>query len=141
MFIFVPNVTTEEHLAKSLGVFGGPHIDRYDAPAGYSAMISHSDIPDCHEPGRFHVLEYRVYVVLRSLVTIWFSGWRRHGGTSPIATGPEHVVPWAYRLNVVLYPSSVFMDNVGITALARFPFGHNIEMKGFLPAGPELKNW
>jgi hypothetical protein len=125
-------------------MFGGPHIDRHDAPASYSAMISHSDIPDCHEPGRFHVLEYGVYVVLQPLLTIWFSGRHRHSGTSPIAPSPEDVVPWAYRLNVVLYPSDVFMENTGVAVLAQFPFGRNIKMKGFLPAGPagpELKNW
>jgi len=46
----------------------------------------------------------------------------------------------AYRLNVILYPSDVFVQNTGVTALAAFPHYHNIALKGFLPVGPELKN-
>jgi hypothetical protein len=123
-----------------LGVFGGPHIDCNDAPAAFTAMISNCNIPSTYEPGCFHIIELGMYIVLDSFVTILFSGLRRHGGTSPIGPRNFPPVPWAYRINVILYPSNVFVENAGVTALAAFPHYRNIERKGFLPAGPELKN-
>src|SRR5882724_2660414 len=125
-----------------LGIFSGPHIDHYDAPGGFTAMISNCDIPDVYEPGHFHILELGVYIILDSFVSVYFSGLRVHGGTSPIGPKDSPPVPWAYRLNIILYPSDVFVQNTGVTALATFPCqdpllrGKSIESEGVsnLPA-------
>src|SRR5882724_6994768 len=75
---------SEEHLAKTLRVFGGPHINCHDTPPSYMAMVSNCDIPENYEPGRFHTLEGSIYVILHSFVMVIFSGLHQHGGTSPI---------------------------------------------------------
>jgi len=109
-------------------------------PGGFTAMISNCDIPDVYEPGCFHILELGVYIILDSFVSVYFSGLGVHGSTSPIGPKDSPPVSWAYRLNVILYPSDVFVQNTGVTTLAAFPHYRNIALKGFLPVGPELKN-
>jgi len=92
-WLMVDLTLIEEHLSETLGIFGGPHIDRYDVPGGFTAMISNCDIPDVYEPGRFHILELGVYIILDSFVSVYFSGLRVHGGTSPIGPKDSHQCP------------------------------------------------
>ena len=53
-----------------MGIFGSSHVDRYDLAAGFSCMITCSDIPDEYEDGRFHILALGVYIRLDKVAYI-----------------------------------------------------------------------
>ena len=102
-----------------MGVFGGAHTDGFDLAAGYSCMLTCSDIPSGYEDGRFHLLGLGVYVRLDKVPMVFFTGRLRHGGTPPLA--PPHVTevdPSAYRCVVICYPSSPIINGVVQTPMA-----------------------
>lgn len=120
-------------MKDSLGFFGGAHTDRGDSAGGTTCMMAHSDIPEDYHPGRFHLIELGVYVVLEELVCINFTGLRYHGGTPP--TCPDGIpVHWAYRFILIFYPNNRMLDGASLHAFASLPHG------GLFSIRPEMMN-
>jgi len=128
----------EKKLDESMGFFGGDHFDRWDAEGGLTAMVGAPDIDDGDSGGRFHVLELNGFIPLDVPVIIFFSGLRKHGGTSPLAAPPISNEPpkplqkWGYRWFNILYPPARIMDGRAIISLGSLPG------KDFFPMKPEI---
>ncbi|KAF9016251.1 hypothetical protein BDP27DRAFT_1440716 [Rhodocollybia butyracea] len=71
---------------KALGFFGGIHFDKSDSPGGYTTLLANSDLPDDWEGGRFHLVEFGLYVVLDGITASTFTGpptsWRYTSSSS-----------------------------------------------------------
>ncbi|KAJ3897346.1 hypothetical protein F5879DRAFT_927913, partial [Lentinula edodes] len=95
---------------ETLFFFGGVHIDKGDSNGGRTKILSFPDLPDGWEGGRFHLVEFGLYIELDGLVIANFSGLRLHGGTPPLAPTGADIPAWAYRSVVVLYPQGPILD-------------------------------
>lgn len=95
---------------KALGFFGGIHYDKSDSAGGYTTLLANSDLPEGWEGGRFHLIEFGLYVELDGITASTFTGLRLHGGTPPLAPAGAEIPPWAYRWVVVLYPQGATLD-------------------------------
>ncbi|KAJ3884712.1 hypothetical protein GG344DRAFT_83612 [Lentinula edodes] len=75
-------------------------------------MFSYPDIPtdEGWEGGRFHLIEFGLYVELDGIKSVTFTGLRLHGGTPPLAPAGVLIPPSAYRWVVVLYPQAATLD-------------------------------
>ncbi|KAJ3928914.1 MAG: hypothetical protein NXY57DRAFT_964082 [Lentinula lateritia] len=95
---------------ETLFFFGGVHIDKADSNGGRTKILSAPDLPEGWEGGRFHLVEFGLYVELDGLIIANFSGLRLHGGTPPLAPTGAEIPAWAYRSVVVLYPQGPILD-------------------------------
>ncbi|KAJ3885797.1 hypothetical protein GG344DRAFT_82325 [Lentinula edodes] len=95
---------------ETLFFFGGVHIDQADSNGGRTKILSAPDLPEGWEGGRFHLVEFGLYVELDGLIIANFSGLRLHGGTPPLAPTGAEIPAWAYRSGVVLYPQGPILD-------------------------------
>ncbi|KAF9065742.1 hypothetical protein BDP27DRAFT_1366135 [Rhodocollybia butyracea] len=95
---------------KALGFFGGIHFDKSDSPGGYTTLLANSDLPDDWKGGRFHLVEFGLYVVLDGITASTFTGLRLHGGTPPLAPAGAIIPSWAYQWVIVLYPQGATLD-------------------------------
>ncbi|KAJ3858851.1 hypothetical protein EV359DRAFT_87125 [Lentinula novae-zelandiae] len=95
---------------ETLFFFGGVHIDQADSNGGRTKILSAPDLPEGWEGGRFHLVEFGLYVELDGLIIANFSGLRLHGGTPPLAPTGAEIPAWAYRSVVVLYPQGPILD-------------------------------
>ncbi|KAJ3911094.1 hypothetical protein F5877DRAFT_1493, partial [Lentinula edodes] len=88
------------------------HFDRHDSAGGWTTMFAYPDIPtgEGWKGGRFHLVEFGLYVELDKIKSITFSGLRLHGGTPPLAPVGVPIPPSAYRWVVVLYPQGAILD-------------------------------
>ncbi|KAH7868085.1 uncharacterized protein C8R40DRAFT_1178297 [Lentinula edodes] len=101
---------------KALAFFGGKHFDRHDSAGGWTTMFAYPDIPtgEGWEGGRFHLVEFGLYVELDKIKSITFSGLRLHG--------------------VVLYPQGAILDGRVTMNIAAGPNGVPIQLT------PEMTN-
>ncbi|KDR65601.1 hypothetical protein GALMADRAFT_81674, partial [Galerina marginata CBS 339.88] len=124
---------------QGMGTFGTTkgHKDKQDSVASYTEMISHSQLPEGYEPGRFHLLRLGIYISLTPFTVSGFCGIDKHGGTPPIA--PPGVIPSpdAYRMMVVCYPPWFGLHGAGVKSLplASMPKGQ------LLTLGPEFTTY
>ncbi|KAJ3846407.1 hypothetical protein EV368DRAFT_69952, partial [Lentinula lateritia] len=103
---------TDVGCIEELLFFGGIHFDQWDSEGSYTQIISNPDIPtdDGWEGGRFHLVEFGVFVELNGPTMVTFTGLRLHGGTPLLAPTGVEIPPWAYRWVVVLYPQAALLD-------------------------------
>ena len=95
-----------------MGFFGGKHSDDRDSALSLSQMTVLTDIPEAHEPGRFHLPGLGMYVTLETYRGIYFSGRMKHGGTPPLAPAGQEPPAWAARCVVICYPSGAYVNGV-----------------------------
>jgi hypothetical protein len=126
------SIRVETGLDETLGFYGGSHFDKWDAEAGLTMMTGAPDIEEGDSGGRFHLLELCGYIPLDVPVIMFFSGLRKHGGTSPLAAPSKMAVKWGYRWFNILYPPARIMDGRSIISLGSLPG------KDFFPMKPEI---
>ncbi|KAJ3847206.1 hypothetical protein EV368DRAFT_87994 [Lentinula lateritia] len=116
---------------EALAFFGGKHFDQNDSPGGWTTMISYPDIPtgDGWEGGRFHLVEFGLYVELDGLKSMTFTGLRLHSGTPPLPPTGVPIPPSAYRFVVVLYPQGATLDGKVNMNIAASPTGFPVQLK------------
>ena len=71
--------------------------------------------------GIFCLLELGVFVSLKPVSLMLFSGLRRHAGSpcmSPAGRTPD---PWSYRFVLVCYPPRCLVEGTGTIAMAALP--------------------
>ncbi|KAF9067415.1 hypothetical protein BDP27DRAFT_1364875 [Rhodocollybia butyracea] len=92
--------------------WAAPASDALKVPdiCGYTTLLANSDLPEDWEGGRFHLVEFGLYVVLDGITASTFTGLRLHGGTPPLAPAGAIIPSWAYRWVVVLYPQGATLD-------------------------------
>lgn len=96
-------------------------------------LIALLDSDDDH--GIFCLLELGVFVSLKSISLMLFSGLRRHAGspcTSPVGQTPA---PWSYRFVLVCYPPRNLFDGTGSIAMAALPGNklYNLPIEALTP--------
>ncbi|KAJ7263340.1 hypothetical protein C8J57DRAFT_1024773, partial [Mycena rebaudengoi] len=117
-----------------LGGFGGSHIDKGDSFGGLSGLIPFSKLEAGIHPGLMFLLSLGVARELHPLQTIYMSGLRPHGGTSPTYNDNITLVETdnMRSLMIAYIPRSIF-DGEGISALAALP------NQTLLTVGPEMR--
>lgn len=110
IYLFCLIIFVEPTCIETLFFFGGVHIDKADSNGGRTKILSAPDLPEGWEGGRFHLVEFGLYVELDGLIIANFSGLRLHGGTPPLAPTGAEIPAWAYRSVVVLYPQGPILD-------------------------------
>src|SRR6266487_2151783 len=108
-------------LSRSLGSFGGPHLDSLDSASSLTAMTNLSLLPPEVDPGCFHLFELGVCWALPPISTIIFSCLRWHGGCSPTHKRNWQPPSHAYRLCLVSYPTSSIIDGGTEAAFSAIP--------------------
>ncbi|KAJ4464250.1 hypothetical protein C8J55DRAFT_409094, partial [Lentinula edodes] len=106
------------------------HFDKYDSAGGWTTMFSFPDIPaeNGWEGGRFHLVEFGLYVELDGIKSITFTGLRLHGGTPPLAPASVPIPPSAYRFIVVLYPQGAILDGRATLNIAAASSGTTVQL-------------
>ncbi|TFK58788.1 hypothetical protein BDN72DRAFT_906413 [Pluteus cervinus] len=111
-----------EDLKSSLGRFGGSHIDGADSTTAPTAMTiltePHPDVDDEY----FVVPELGLAWKMDEFTTILFSGLHFHGGSQPrYAVVRQAPGVHYYRLTLINYPPSTYLDHPGALAFAGLP--------------------
>lgn len=86
-------------------------------------MLSHSDIPEDYDPGRFFLYALGIYIVMENFVCVNFSGHHMHGGQPPTAPRGEAPLSWAYRFVVISYPPEKMTNGSSQMVLGTIPLG------------------
>ncbi|KAH9913644.1 uncharacterized protein B0H18DRAFT_960217 [Fomitopsis serialis] len=113
-------------LSESLGQFGGLHRDPNDCVGAYSTMTIFSQLDEDiehgyfmhYELGAFSSMPHRENQYNSRILTVLFSGLRKHGGTPPFVRNPETPIGRCLRLNHIMYHMSGILDGK-----ARVPLG------------------
>jgi hypothetical protein len=108
-------------LVEYIGKFGGSHIDARDSKAGFTSMLSISNLPENYCPGHMVLLSLGVHVRLDFLNTFACSGLQWHVGTLP--TAPDGVTPVAdaIRLLSVAYPNVASFEKSHLSFFGSIP--------------------
>lgn len=118
-------LVTGGSLGVSMGTFGDDHIDSKDHAGAPTNMTILSNFPQWVHQGFFFLLEIGVAYKLDYLLSMFFSGLRRHCGTPPTyAKGRGSELPkGSNRLAVIGYPSAAHFNGTSGFALAAGPAG------------------
>ncbi|KAJ7645076.1 hypothetical protein DFH06DRAFT_1476947 [Mycena polygramma] len=108
-------------LSADLATFGVGHIDGGDAPAYTTHMGCYHDVPKKYKPGRFHILQLGVFVLLEQYCGINFYGLRKHGGTASMCPLGGTLRSWAYRFVAISYPPKRMVNGTARFSLAALP--------------------
>lgn len=123
-------------LNRSLGKFGGSHIDANDAVLCPSAMAvltkPHPDV----EPEIFTILDAGIVWVLEEFGLVYFSGLHFHGGSEPTYKNKTTSSEIYYRLTLICYPPGHSLDGNAGEAFAALPGKKN----NLLRIGIEMRN-
>ncbi len=108
-------------------------------------MLSLSDCPHNWEPARLEITGMGIFVLLIDMTGMIFSGRHKHCPSSIRRPQDAPPAPWAYRLNIILYPAETVAKSDGVVPLAAFPTpkgdGNNNRLsRPYLPIGPEIRN-
>lgn len=128
-------IMSDKGLESAMGFFGltAGHTDDGDDEAGLTCMISNSRIPDNYEPGRFHLFDVGIYIIIKPKIASIFNGLSRHGGTPPIAPNNTTPLEDAVRLVIVFYPpKAILSSDKSSIPLASLPNGTPLVL------GPEI---
>ncbi|TFY51947.1 hypothetical protein EVG20_g10771 [Dentipellis fragilis] len=138
-------IHTEDTLGNSdmLGRSGAEHVDHHDYLGSYSSMLSLSDCPHNWEPARLEITGMGIFVLLTDMTGMIFSGRHKHCPSSIRRPQDAPPAPWAYRLNIILYPAETVAKSDGVVPLAAFPMpkgdGNNNRLsRPYLPTVPWL---
>lgn len=119
---------TAQTFQSALGQFAYPHIDKQDAGAALTAMVSLPNIPDDYDPGIFAYHDLKMFIKPSGCWIAYFTGLHRHGGTAPSPPSGKPANPWAYRLAIICYPNGPTMGGESRNALVPFR-GFDIVLK------------
>jgi hypothetical protein len=113
-------------LKLELGVGGDLHIDKDDSPRNYTVLLSLTNIPEGHWPGRTLYVDLRLYTVMAPMTVFIFKGCRSHmslgprpmNGSTRKAYQPAAEVPkldpagFIYsRITAIVYPKDFVLLN------------------------------
>lgn len=130
------NLYSDVRLTKSLGKYGGSHIDAADSESVPTAMtILSRPHPDIEEE-YFYMLDCGIAWAMEEFSTVYFSGLHFHGGSQPVYRDGPRQDPQTnfYRLTLIAYPPSLILDGKDAVAFAALPSNQMLRI------GTEMRN-
>lgn len=123
-------------LARSLGFFGGVHVDNKDDGAFPTGMLFYPTDQPGYTSGRFYIVDFGIAITPKPRDIAFFTGRHHHVGTPSRAPKGANVVSLdAYRLTLVCYPNGNTVRGTAPTSFA--PLGHG---DGVLQVTPEMRH-
>lgn len=123
-------------LDEDLGLAGALHADEGDALIPPTGMTHYSEYHPDVEEEFFSVSDGGIAWLMKSLLSVYFSGLQYHCGNVPIyksvRTEPDHIY---YRITLIAYPPGSMLNGTGAVAFAALPSPKN----PVLTIGPEMR--
>jgi hypothetical protein len=114
---------------KSLGKFGGAHLDGNDTSGTPTAMTVLSQDYDGVEDDVFYILDFGIGWVLEPVSIIYFSGLHYHGGCQPVYKPDREDKDFVYyRLTLIAYPPDDILSGKDAVAFANLPNGQPLKV-------------